>query len=240
LQQKAKATPADMSSNGLASARVPVVHVGEVKLPKSYDFFIHPNAKAQWGGNVTGTLGVNILQDLELEIDMARRKVGFYSQKHCRGKVVYWAAEWFEIPLKRRKASSSAAVLLDGKELTATLDTGSTNSILDIEAAKTLFGLSPGGARLAAEADPVAVNGKKTASYKTRFKTLTMGGFAVHGPSIRVADLSDGQIVLGMQHLQYLHLYFAYGEGKVYATAANATFPDPGRQATRDPKPIYK
>jgi predicted aspartyl protease len=241
LAPKMRSRPSGFSDSAgaIPSARVPSVQVGEVKLGQAYDFFVHPNARAEWGSNVVGTIGLNILEDIDLELDMARRKAGFYLQKHCRGKVVYWAQEWVEIPLKKSRAKSSAAVVLDGRELTATLDTGSQSSILDIDVAKKLFGLTPGSAALPADGK-VSTNGHQSDSYKGRFKTLAMGGFAVHGPSIRVADLANTDIILGMQHLQYLHLFFAYGEGKVYATGAHATFVDPDRRATRAPKPIHK
>jgi predicted aspartyl protease len=242
LTPKSRSAPADLGNgNGageLPSARIPSVQLGAVELGKAYDFFIYPNGRAEWGSGVSGTIGVNVLQDIDLELDMARRKAGFYSQKHCRGKVVYWAGEWFEIPMKRRRGSA-AVVLLDGRQLTATVDTGSSHSILDLDAATKVFGLTPGGKSLQAEAT-VSVGGRKIPGFRGRFGKLVMGGFEVHGASIRVADIAGTDIILGMQHLQYLHLYFAYGEDKVYATGAHATFVDPGRQATRAPTPIVK
>jgi predicted aspartyl protease len=244
LPQRNRSAPAGFSIGAAggeaASARVGKVQVGVVELPKAYDFFVHPNAKAEWGSNVSGTIGLNILQDIEIEIDMAHRKVGFYSQEHCRGKVVYWAPEWIEFPLKARRVDRSTSVILDGKPLRATLDTGSPSSILDLDVATQMYGLTPGSAKLSADGELISADGRKLPSYRTQFDKLQMGGFEVHGLKVRVADLTGTDIILGMQHLQYLHLYFAFGEDKVYATAANATFPDPGRQATRDPKPLHK
>ena len=194
---------------------VPSMEIGSETI-SDVDFFVEP------GGYIptAATLGANWLSRWDVEIDPAARQVAFFPPSHCRDEIMNWPHSdlaVLPVTIDRRQHLISIPLELDGVALKALIDTGSPETFLSARAAKSLFGI---------EDDPSAMTidinrgGKPREAYRHRFHTLKMGDIVFRDPWLVIAPMADNNpdIILGMHDLAGLHLYFAYGEQKLYAT----------------------
>ena len=170
----------------------------------------------------SGTVGTNYYGGSDLEIDFPAGKVALYSNRHCDGKVVYWAEDYLVMPLVLDSAGRAfITVTLDGKQLRALIDTGASNSGLSFDAAKDLFGLSPGSPGVEHAGITRDITNIEMATYRRQFGKLDIGGIAFNNTWLNVTDKvrrPGTDMVLGRYHLRKLHLFFAFAERKLYAT----------------------
>lgn len=200
-----------------------------------------------------GLFSPDLMKQNDVEMDFAGGKMNYFLSDHCPGKVVYWPhgdvaqvslvladKRWIKVP-----------VTLDGKPLLAVIDTGAASTMITTKTAQDAFGLtlnSPG-------MEPAGnVNGDPNlASYYHSFSGLTLDGITIKNPRIlvmpdRVSEtnapkyryyLSGGalysqkriempDLILGMDVLKHLHLYFAFEEHNLYATIAEVPVLPPG------------
>jgi hypothetical protein len=191
---------------------------------------------------VVGSIGTDILANFNVEFDPAAGKINLLSG--CPGIGAYWAARYAELPIDVKKLGRpSSAWQLDGQPVTVTFSTTDSDSSMPFNVAHDKFGLdekSPGieqtGTR--PDGDPL---------YTYRFKQLTAEGITISNPLVRLHGSPDdspcdgrertrlrahgrtiekclgkGDLMLGMRDLSKLHLMFAFQEGKLYFTAADA------------------
>ena len=170
------------------------------------------------------TLSPDIMAGYETEFDFANNKFNLYSRDHCPGKVVYWTTSPYAVVPMRMPDNLhiDLDVMLDGKPFRAVLDTGSSRSVVRMEAAQSAFGIK--------DDDPglKPLNDSKR-FYSYPFKTLSLEGLTINNPALLVAPRStvrmsdsDPEIILGMGVLRQLHLFIAYGEQKLYITPATS------------------
>ena len=209
------------------------------------DFMVIPDANgfATDMPDVAGLLAPNLLHDYDVDIDFSTMKLSLYSQNHCEGKAVNWPGGIAVLPMSLDSSDHiQIPVQLDGHNLTAILDTGATRSVLDVELAKSTFGLTPG------DADTQEVGrlmrSPQSKTYSHRFKSLALGGIAIADPAVRLipdlmrnkikdphANLEGGtrlprviekpgfgDMILGMNVIREWHVYIAYREQKLYLT----------------------
>ncbi len=192
--------------------------------------------------DIAGTLGPELIRQFDLDVDSAANKMQLFSQDHCPGKVVYWTKDWFDAPIKVLHSGHIALdVEIDGKPVTAVLDTGSVNTILSMPAAHRLFGLDKDSPKVV-EAESNGPSAHTTFRYQ--FSTLTVSGLTINHPTIFLVDDKIGKpltkddfshvkmptdeamrlpdLIIGMNILSKLHFYIAYGEQHFYASAAGA------------------
>jgi hypothetical protein len=191
---------------------------------------------------VVGILGPDILRAFDVDFDFAGKKLNLFSPDHCEGKVVYWAKSYTTIPFKLSGGDHIRITPnLDGNDIDAVVDTGSTTTILYLNVAYRLFGLTsdtPGVENSGDSAHPF---------YKYRFKSLSIHNVTVNNPLITLATdaadagfkkdrtskveldairgptpLDDQPMTIGLNVLRKLHLYLAYGEHQLYVTGADA------------------
>jgi len=196
-------------------------------------------------GSVLGLLGDDVLENYDLEIDFANHKLNLLRSDHCPG-VIYWPASVVGVvPFRVARGEYLIVdVVLDGKPIQALVDTGARNTLMPDVAADTLFGLTPSSPDMRKEGD----------DYVHRFDALDMGGLGIaHIPVVIYRDLSSErvksaagtgsrissanaenglvQLTIGMRELRNLHLYFAFGEGKLYVTPASPSVSTSARPA---------
>lgn len=198
--------------------RVPSVQFGIVRFTK-HEFYVAPS---EYGSGIDGTLGADWLQGFDVEIDPARNMARLFVKDNCDGAVIYWPHEdAAELPIRMgRDRRITIPVVLNGQELEALIDTGSSETYMSQRTAERLFGVtpeSPGMQELSSRTDR---HGSTQAAYRYQFKSLTMGDIGFANPWIVLTlGLSGGpDMILGMHHLHGLHLYFAYGQRKLYVT----------------------
>ncbi|HEX3674478.1 MAG TPA: aspartyl protease family protein [Rhizomicrobium sp.] len=216
------------------------------------DFIImRDNPFGEGNKDVAGLLGADFLSNYDVEIDYGANKLTLLSPDHCPGKVIYWPATAVAaVPITiLPDAHIQLPVTLDGKPVSATLDTGASNTTLSRGFADANYGInekSP-GVTVIGELN----NAHGSAILSTHFKMLTFGDDAsgsisignpqvdliadyqgnsdVQGsshtgtrlkPKSESVDLPD--MLLGMNVLKHLHIYIAYGEGRLYITPASA------------------
>jgi predicted aspartyl protease len=200
--------------------------------------------KSQIGPNnteIAGLLAPNILRFYDLSADFGENKLTLLSQDHCEGKVIYWPATAVAVVSMttiRMSGHITVPVMLDGQRLNAEIDTGASNTVLNLTIAEGNFGLDAKGSDMRPVTRLHNRNGDVV--YRHTFKSLDFNGVAVSNPSIDIVpDLVEGQLrqtptgtrlqdsdveqklpdlLIGADVLRHLHVYFAYKEQKLYIT----------------------
>lgn len=173
--------------------------------------------------DVDGTLAPDFLSRFDVEFDFAHSKIKLFEPNKCAASPVYWALHHAEVQLGTNGWKQIfTTVNLDGKNMTAQIDTGASRSFLYLDVAQDLLGLKMDDPAL----KPLIDEAGKSHGYTYPFKTLRFGTIVVQGPAIRVADEVRGpdapHMVIGMDLLRSLRLYISYKDSKIYATAATA------------------
>ncbi len=192
----------------------------------------------------SGLLAPDILQNYDADFDFGSGKLNLIDPNHCKGQVVYWQARNVAtIPFRMDKSFHIVfPVTVDGKKLDAVLDTGASQTIMNLSVATSVFRLKTDAAdvekigELKGEAYTADV-------YRRRFKTIAFGGITVSDPVITllpdmtknyfpqrtpigslIPDSSQPrglqQLLLGMSTLSKLHVYIAYKERRLYISEA--------------------
>ncbi len=192
---------------------------------------------------------------VDIDLDFAGDKLSFFSPKHCEGKVVYWQAEAVAVvPMRNAGIRTAPAfssqhyslqtdrltipVTLDGKQINAVIDTGSTNNVLNLRIAEDRFGVDVNAPDVKPLGQLGGIASAKT--YRKQFATMSFDGVTVTNPIIDLipdkqsrafgdqrptgsltqpADRGLPDLIIGMTVLSKLHMYIAYDERKVYITA---------------------
>jgi hypothetical protein len=190
---------------------------------------------------VSGFLGTTVLKHFDVEFDFEKNRMNLYSQDHCPGNVVYWADEYAVAPLTVIVLSGSAVtqMSLDGKTLNVGLSLAPGHGFIAIWMASKVEGLPISTFKV--NQTPQAPD-LESDVWHYPFKSLSFGGIAIANPELSVgkdggciSDVSRWPIsqwppaewcptamFVKRGELSKLHLYFAFGENKVYATAADA------------------
>ncbi|MGN6147367.1 MAG: aspartyl protease family protein [Rhizomicrobium sp.] len=177
--------------------------------------------------DVQGTLAPDVLGANDVDFDFAKNKFSLFSQEHCYGGVVYWTGGYFaRIPftINEYERHIQIEVMLDGKPARAVLDTGSSTSLMNLEAAQSAYGIDSKSLKLLSSKD------SDSHRYAYPFKTLSFGDVTVTNPHIVLVPQGEAHtlggteppIIIGMSILSKLHLYVAYGEKNLYITGADA------------------
>jgi predicted aspartyl protease len=217
--------------------KIPVVDIG-ASHTRSVSFLLAHFDSAETHG-MNGILGSNLLRNFDVEVDPAAAKVNLFSPDHCEGKVVYWAPAYADLPLRiGHTGQIEVTMSLDGRDVDAILDTGASHTTLNIALARRAFDIDLD----APTVERVSGEGGNTI-YRTHFRSLAVGGLEIKNPEIyltpdqvarrQMAEAIDSgasgssvvggaNLVLGMDVLSHLHFYIAYGEKKLYFTAAAA------------------
>jgi len=194
---------------------VPSIEIGGDEVP-DVDFFESPPGYIP----TAATLGANWLGRWDVEIDPAARKARFFLPTRCRDEIARWPhSDLAELPVRIDPGQRLVTIPLelDGQEVKALIDTGSPETFLSARAAKALFGIAPDPSGPRTEFDRT---GRSRDVYRHRFHMLKMGGIAFNDPWLVIAPMAGNNpdMILGMHDLSSLHLYFAYGEHKLYAS----------------------
>jgi predicted aspartyl protease len=200
------------------------VMLGRLKT-SSIMFFVMSDGISTY--DVDGMLAPDMLSAYDADFDFANSKFRLFNQDHCEGQVVYWTRQPYGVVSFHPDTLHHVVVpvLLDGKELSAVIDTGAASTVASLNQIEEKFDLnemSPGMA--------ILPGGSGVSShYHYPFKTLTFDDVTVSNPDIALGYVyqslnrpPDQTIVLGMNVLRRLHIYIAYGERKLYVTPATA------------------
>jgi hypothetical protein len=177
-----------------------------------------------------GTFGTDFLIHYDADFDFGSDTLNLFSQDHCPGKVNYWnATDIAVLPMDTEAEQHNkiqVPAMLDGHEIKAVLDTGTTNTTLRADLAEKIFGLT-----LGSPDTPEAgiVNGDRShKEYRHNFKSLAFGDIAVTNPKIAITSSKSSfpELLIGMDVMRKLHIYAAFGEQKLYVSVASAPVAD--------------
>jgi predicted aspartyl protease len=190
---------------------------------------------------IAGMIGLDLLANFDVELDLSHGHLRLFSQDHCEGKVVYWSDTSVVVPFHKDESGHFAIDMrLDGKDVTVDFVAAQGPALMPSRTSKRIFGLDVYSDGMVAQAD-----GGET-RYRYPFKSLSLGGIAISNPAIAIfptnrecrPDPHDdnkarcyGQADLDLREaeLRHLRLLFSFKEKKLYATAADAGA-DPAQQ----------
>jgi predicted aspartyl protease len=206
-------------------------------------FLVNGENRSSGPSKIGGVFGANFLSAYDVELDLAHGKLNLFKQDHCPGNVVYWTQDYDVVPF-RIDGSLHATFMasLDDQSLRTLLDTGATSTILASQVARHRFNFDPEAAGIKADGSLSSLGGTELPYYKHRFGSLTIGGVQIRNPELTIlADKTtriirdnapkdptqlgmteETPLILGLNYLSKLRVYIAYGERKVYFSAANA------------------
>lgn len=221
---------------------VPTVQIGSL-LGKDILMYSGPDRKSLNG--TAGEIGLNFLSNYDVELDLSKNKLNLFDKNHCPGKVVYWTqnAAIGVIEIKPIMGGTNQYTFsLDGHPLGAFITADQMDTELAFPIAREEFNLTD-------KSDGVVL-GKKDEwgyeLYRYPFKVLDADGLAISNPQIylsgdpfmdKICDSrqhwrtldnqpyncrGDADLKIGVHELRALHLFFAFGEKKLYLTAAGA------------------
>jgi predicted aspartyl protease len=215
--------------------------LGNIPFNSAVDMFVMdytPSASLEMNG---GVLGRNLFTQMDLEIDNAGKTISLFSQDHCKGAGVYWADEAVTLNFKREKPSTPTgsnirkkaskhqidtpivAAELDGEIVSVLFDTGATRSGMDIEHAKRKFGIGPGSPGVVPAGKVYTGTGEAVDTYSYTFNSLTISGIKFENVTVLLGKFDDdAKVLLGMNELKKLRMYFAFKDGMIHITAADA------------------
>jgi predicted aspartyl protease len=190
-------------------------------------FFIIPSIQVP--STLAGSFGVDFLQGWDVDFDFGRKKFNLVAPDSCQGRPVYWTKDkYVRLPVHVTDDKHLRVhVKLDGKELNAVLDSGSTSSAMNLAVAEKLFNLHESVLPMPHTAfNGVIQEARLTGKmYDYTFKSLELDGMTIPSPTILLAsnlDLGDEQLIIGMSELKKLHLYISYKDEIAYITPAGA------------------
>jgi predicted aspartyl protease len=186
-----------------------------------------------------GVLAPDQLDQFDMDADFGAHTLKLMSPDHCKGRVIYWQGPTGIVPIHMHNGLVYIDVTLDGHVFHARVDTAASLSVLYRNQAASYFDLTE-------KSPDVTVDGEiRTTStdgaihrhqvgkmYSHTFKTMDFEGVAVGNPHMEIEDspLPDSyeEMILGMDVLSKLHLYFAFKEGALYVSPGT-TPPDAAR-----------
>ena len=164
-----------------------------------------------------GLLGAPFLSAFDLEVDLPHHRVALYGSRHCADGFLPWAPPYSTLSANvTSQGHVIVTATLDGKPLSATLDTGAPRSLMTSHAAATL-GLTAEG--LAADANARAT-GVGLLSINTRvhhFSRLSLGAQTFDHPTIAIGDARfDTDLLIGLDVLATHSVWFGYDTHQVF------------------------
>jgi hypothetical protein len=106
--------------------------------------------------DIIGFLGIDFLWKMDLDLDLAHRKLNLYEPSKCPGREVYWSSEYNVVPLRRDAFGNFFFPMeLDGRKVEAILTTDNTVSSLSTDVTKRVYGFdrNSSGIETVADAD---------------------------------------------------------------------------------------
>ena len=190
-----------------------------------------------------GTLAPDVLDKFDLDFDVAARKLNLFAPATCDGSPVYWTADFVSIPFDKSLSHIVLPMVLDGRAVGTTIDTGSSTTVLNERIAANLFGIDAASSGM--ERIPGAAP-DDLFQYRYQFKSLSIQGLVIKDPLVYIlpdlaneafhkkhldkidldpiyaARLIVPQLIVGTDVLSRLHLYISYAQSRLYVSQADA------------------
>jgi hypothetical protein len=206
------------------------------------------------GRPTVGVLSAVFMNVVDMELDIAGRKMNLFQHTLCKGEAVYWGGEVTALNLFTDKAGLMYFPMeVDGKRVETSLNTQDRRSLLSERVTRDFFGFKIGSSGVRIETvrgqngKPVKL-GQKEMSLSAKGLELSDMTFTIQGDRApRCAPTTNREsgaigfdrcnsivpMELGTDVLQHLRIYIASKENRIYFTRvapapANADGPNAG------------
>ncbi len=167
---------------------------------------------------IDGVLGADSLSSFDVDLDLADHDMVLYRSQTCAGAVPAWTQPYDRVAAGRSFSDHLIfRVQLDGRWITAFIDTGAQLTVLSAQAAAAL-----GLTALVLERDPIIlVHGaaaEELGARVHRFAQLWVGTELIRNLEIAVTDLrlGDAALVLGVDFLKWRRMWMSYGSRQIF------------------------
>ena len=208
---------------------------------KGLQFMVASDAEIDKSAPYDGLLTNDIFRQYDLEVDFAARQINFLTPVKCTdpNQVVFWSHyEIGVIPITLVDGKIEVPVIIEGHPVNAVIDTGSAMSVMRRDIAELTLGYKAGTPGMMPAGDLKDGSGQPV--YGHTFSQIAFAGgvTAVNVPALiqtngmlhadkelvlgskaQSADARIPDFTLGMDVLHQLHLYFVFGQKKLYVTA---------------------
>lgn len=180
------------------------------------------------GGSDTGfagLIGQNILGFADAEYDLPHGVVRMMKSRGCANAgLAYWAgAKPFTMlaieAMEPHQRHTIATVKVNGVGVKAIFDTGAGTSLLTLAAAKRI-GVVPGGPGVTPAGFTVGLGQRRVPTWRAKFATIDLGGEAIRGPTIAIADqpLEGADMLVGIDFFLTHHVYVDNQNRRMFVT----------------------
>ena len=167
--------------------------------------------------NAAGLLGADWFKDFDVELDLPHRRLALYQVEGCSGDYMPWQGPKASVIADiYRRGLVILPAELDGRRITALLDSGANRSVVSATAAARLgFGTSALAQDRAGMA--LGVDGASLATYDHRFGELRVGGTRYASPTLNVSPLhvTVADMLLGIDWLRGNRVWISYAARRV-------------------------
>jgi hypothetical protein len=191
-------------------------------------------------GVIKAEIGPSVLQYMDFELDLGRKKLVLYAQSHCSGRGSFWTASAKAIPIHHGKLGTLYFPMeLQGKRLETTISTSRDISSLELAISRQLYGLDEHSPGVESRPDRDGTLRSYFRATKITSGELELTDVDLHlQPTWDVCKVILDQapdhaagldgcwdrypLVLGLDVLKKLHLYFATKENVLYISKSDA------------------
>jgi predicted aspartyl protease len=169
-------------------------------------------------GPLDGVLGADILRSFDIDLDLPGRRMSLYQGQSCTAAAPAWAQPYARIAAGRSPSNRlSFTVQLDGRRISALLDSGAQFSVLSTRMARAL-GVTEA---VLARDPPVTVSGadgEQLSAHAHRFSRLEVDGEVIRNAEIDVTEISlnEADLVLGIDFLGSRRVWISYGSQQLF------------------------
>ncbi len=222
-----------------ATATAHAFAMGNVRI-KNASFLVLPDSGDSENTSeppVIGFLGMDVFNGMDIELDVAHRKLNLFSQDHCPGHVVYWSQSFDSAPIRFGSLGEFYFPMeLDGKKLETTLATSNAMTTLRTDATRKLFNFD-------SHSDDIETESDKAGHIVSHYRAMKLSGegldiinarISLIDPPTAACHLSSRQgaasyegcfgvhpLQLGQNVVSKLHFFIATKEKMLYFTLAD-------------------
>ena len=168
--------------------------------------------------SVDGVLGIDTLGQFDIDFDLSHDRMLLYAGQSCDGPASDWPWSYATIrAVGYPGAHQQFSVELNGRRVTALLDTGANHTTIAAKAAEAIGiteAMLAGGRSIMVR----GAAGEQVSSRIHRFAHLKIGDLVIRDPEIVVANvnLRAADMVLGMDLLSTRRFWLSYGARQIF------------------------